>query len=237
MAAVSRRSLLLASPVLVAVVLASALVAVSFVASRSLRARDDAVRDGLLAKTGHELESLLRESGSGAALETLAAFGRENARLLRGIAVESGPATIVRWGALEGSPFEMPAMLGPGWRGMAGGRGGGPGIGRSPFTLRLFPVPDAGRAARLPAVLVLGSILAGVGLVAFALFAARGLAATCAQTFVVVEVENLTQKTLLKLRNADGTPVFAGGGYGQGHGRGGQGNGGTCPNPDCPYRS
>ncbi len=56
--------------------------------------------------------------------------------------------------------------------------------------------------------------------------------ANCASPYVVAEVENLTQKTTLKLRNADGTPVFAGGGHGPGHG-----NGGACPNPDCPYRS
>jgi hypothetical protein len=68
----------------------------------------------------------------------------------------------------------------------------------------------------------------------------------CPQGFVVAEVENLTQKSSLKLRNADGTPVFAGG---RGHGRGagvgaaccgGDGGGpmdGTGPNPNCPKKS
>ncbi|HQQ76190.1 MAG TPA: hypothetical protein PLB01_02455 [Thermoanaerobaculia bacterium] len=71
----------------------------------------------------------------------------------------------------------------------------------------------------------------------------------CPQGFVVAEVENLTQKTVLKLRNADGTPVFAGrmGGAGHGRGAGGaccDGNGaqagpmdGTGPNPACPKKS
>ena len=67
----------------------------------------------------------------------------------------------------------------------------------------------------------------------------------CPQGFVVAEVENLTQKTTLKLRNTDGTPVFAGGrgGHGWGAGAGccgGSGNGpmdGTGPNPNCPKKS
>lgn len=64
----------------------------------------------------------------------------------------------------------------------------------------------------------------------------------CPQGFVVAEVENLTQQTTLKLRNADGTPVFAGRGHGAGMGAGagccgGNGSGpmdGTGPNPNCP---
>jgi hypothetical protein len=67
----------------------------------------------------------------------------------------------------------------------------------------------------------------------------------CPQGFVVAEVENLTQKTTLKLRNTDGTPVFADGrgGHGWGAGAGccgGNGNGpmdGTGPNPNCPKKS
>jgi hypothetical protein len=60
----------------------------------------------------------------------------------------------------------------------------------------------------------------------------------CPQGAVVAEVENLTQKTTLKLRNADGTPAFAGRMGGRGAGCcGGQGAGpmdGTGPNPNCP---
>ena len=70
----------------------------------------------------------------------------------------------------------------------------------------------------------------------------------CPQGFVVAEVENLTQKSTLKLRNADGTPVFAGGhrghgwepGAGAGAGCcGGNGSGpmdGTGSNPNCPNK-
>lgn len=72
----------------------------------------------------------------------------------------------------------------------------------------------------------------------------------CPQGFVVAEVENLTQKTVLKLRNADGTPVFAGRGAGMGMGAGNGCGGcggkrgamtgpkdGTGPNPNCPKKS
>ena len=70
----------------------------------------------------------------------------------------------------------------------------------------------------------------------------------CPHGAVVAEVENLTQKTTLKLRNTDGTPVFAGGHGGHGRrsrragccGGNGGGNGpmdGTGPNPNCPKKS
>lgn len=64
----------------------------------------------------------------------------------------------------------------------------------------------------------------------------------CPHGAVVAEVENVTQKTTLKLRNADGTPVFAGfrGRHGAGGGCCGGGNGpmdGTGPNPNCPKKS
>jgi hypothetical protein len=67
--------------------------------------------------------------------------------------------------------------------------------------------------------------------------------AECPQGAVVAEVENLTQKTTLKLRNADGTTVFAGRMAGSGAGPGycgGHGAGpmdGTGPNPSCPKKS
>jgi len=60
----------------------------------------------------------------------------------------------------------------------------------------------------------------------------------CPHGAVVAEIENLTQKATLKLRNADGTPVFAGRMGGRGAGCcGGHGAGpmdGTGPNPNCP---
>jgi signal transduction histidine kinase len=176
-----RRSLLLASPVLAAVPLAAALVGVSLIAASSLRARDAAVRDGLLARAGHELESRLRSEGPEGAREVLEQFGDANAALVQGVEI-SGPAgTIARWGEGAGTPVEMPAMLGPGWR-PSGGGPPGPGMEarrgglRSPFVLRFFPARGAGRDGVLAAALVAGSVVAGAGLVVLSLAAARGLA-------------------------------------------------------------
>jgi signal transduction histidine kinase len=176
-----RRSLLLASPVLAAMPLAAALVGVSLIAASSLRARDAAVRDGLFARAGHDLEFRLRNDGPDGAAKALEEFGAANAALVRGVEISGPGGVVVRWGEGVGTPFEMPAMLGPGWRpagsgppgaGMEARRGGF----RTPFVLRFFPAHRAGREGGLVFALVLGSIVAGVGLVVLSLAAARGLA-------------------------------------------------------------
>jgi len=176
-----RRSLLLASPVLAAVPLAAALVGVSLVAASSLGARDAAVRDGLLARAGHEMESRLRSEGPEGAREALEQFGAENAALVRGVEIKGPAGRIALWGESAGTPVEMPAMLGPGWRPLGGGSPGPGGEARhggtrSPFVLRFFPARDAGRAGILAGALVAGSVVAGAGLVVLSLAAARGLA-------------------------------------------------------------
>jgi signal transduction histidine kinase len=175
-----RRSLLLASPVLAAVPLAAALVGVSLIAASSLRARDAAVRDGLLARAGHELESRLRTEGPDGAAQALEEFGAANAALVRGVEIAGPGGVLARWGEGAGTPFEMPAMLGPGWRPAGGGPPGTgmtrSGWGRAPFALRFFPARNAGREGGLALALVLGSAVAGAGLVVLSLAAARGLA-------------------------------------------------------------
>ncbi len=178
---VIREKPLLAVPVAAAGVLAIGLLGVSLVAARTLRERDAAVRDGILARAGHELEARLRESGPEGAPAALEDFVRERTAVLAGAGV-AGPAGLVATaGETAAAPYEMPAMLGPDWRGMAGmGRGGGPMMGRggmrSPFVLRLYPAEGTGRETRLAGALVLGSAVAGAGLLAFSIFAARGLA-------------------------------------------------------------
>lgn len=169
----TRRGLLLVFPVVVAAALAAALIAVSVVAARSLRARDAAVRDGLLARTGHELEGLLRENGAGGSEAVLREFGTAHRDLLQGIAVTGRSGVVSAWGVLAAVPFEMPAMLGPGWRGLGGG---GMGTGRSPFTLRLHPAPGVGTDVPLATILVAGSVVAAAGLLLSSILAARGLA-------------------------------------------------------------
>ena len=63
--------------------------------------------------------------------------------------------------------------------------------------------------------------------------------ASCPQGNVVAAIENVRTGDVLKLRAADGSPLFAG----RRGGRGMRGAGGFCsqdgtgPNPDCPYHS
>lgn len=62
---------------------------------------------------------------------------------------------------------------------------------------------------------------------------------TCPQGNVVAEIQNVRSGDVLKLRAADGSPLFAGPHGGRGmHGPGGHGmQDGTGPNPNCPYRT
>ncbi len=178
-----RRPLLLASPVLAALPVAAALVGVSLIAASSLRARDTAVRDGLLARAGHELEFRLRNDGPDGAAKALEEFGAANTALVRGMEIAGSDGVLARWGESEGvgTPFEMPAMLGPGWRPAGSGPPGGGmerrrGGFRTPFVLRFFPAHSAGREGGLALALVLGAAVAGAGLVVLSLAAARGFA-------------------------------------------------------------
>lgn len=173
-------------PVVAAGLLAIALIVVALVAARTLRERDAAVRDGILGRAGHELEARLRESGPEGASAAIEAFVREGGSVLAGAAVAGHAGFAAKGGETEGAPFEMPAMLGRDWSPMGGmGPGRGPMMGRgsmmgrggmgSPFVLRLYPAAGAGRETRLAGALVLGSVVAGAGLLGFSLFAARGL--------------------------------------------------------------
>ncbi len=119
---------------------------------------------------------------------------------------------------------------------------GGPGLGMPTLTVRVSGKEES---------YVLGGYryLAAQNFVPVAGDAVRLLlyaCAACPQGSVVAEVENLTQKTTLKLRNADGTPVFSGARRGRLGARagagccGGNGGGpmdGTGPNPNCPKKS
>jgi len=176
------RTPFLAAPVVAAAILALGLVGVALVAARTLRERDAAVRDGVLGRAGHELELRLRDSGPAGAAAMLAEFVSEQRDRLVGAAVAGPAGVLASAGATDGVPFEMPGMLGREWRdaiGMGPGRGpamGRGGMGPSRLVVRLYPAPAFGRETRLANALVLGSVVAGVGLLGFALFAARGLA-------------------------------------------------------------
>jgi two-component system sensor histidine kinase HydH len=161
-------------------VLAVALVATAFLASRSLRQRDAAVREGILVRAGHDLETTLRESSPSEADGVLRAFVAENSTTLDGIEVIGPNGPIASTGRLGSETFEMPAALGREWRSLVGPGGGGRGRGMggpgmAPFRLRFSPSASLGREGLLASVVVGGGVFASLALVGLSFFAARGL--------------------------------------------------------------
>ena len=169
--------LLLAVPVVAAAVLGAALVWLAAVAAHTLRERDEAVRQGVLLRLGHELEVELREAGPDEAAGTLDRFLAANSEELTGAELVGPQGVIARTGTLGPTASEQPALLGPRWRPAAGtmGRGAGPGRGTL-GTLRLQPAKALGASDRLASVMMAGASVAAVGLVAFSLFGVVGLA-------------------------------------------------------------
>jgi len=165
--------------VLPAGILAVALVATAFLASSSLSQRDAAVREGILVRAGHDVETRLREVTPADAPAVLQAFLGENAETIEGIEVAGPDGPIASAGTARPGAFEMPAALGREWRSLVvagGGRGrgqGGPGM--APFRLRLSPSPWLGQEGVLSMVVAGGGLVAGLALVGLSLFAARGL--------------------------------------------------------------
>ena len=169
--------LLLAVPVAAAAVLGVALVWLAGVATNTLRERDEAVRQGVLLRLGHELETDLREAGPDEADATLDRFLAAHSEALAGAELVGPQGVIAGKGTLGPTASEQPAMLGPRWRPAGGmmGRGAGPGRGTL-GTLRLQPVESLGASDRLASVMMAGAAVAAVGLVGFALFGVAGLA-------------------------------------------------------------
>ncbi len=159
-------------------------------ASRTLTERDAAVREGVLVRAGHELEVRLRESSADDGTATLEAFLRENASSVAGVEVSGPGGVLASAGTVSPFAIEIPAALGPAWRGRAGamgmdgpgqgmGRGGGRGEGRGggpPFRIRLGPSPALGQSRLLASAVLVGGTLGASALVVLAGFAARGLA-------------------------------------------------------------
>ncbi len=61
--------------------------------------------------------------------------------------------------------------------------------------------------------------------------------ASCPQGSAVAEIQNVRTGDVLKLRAADGSPLFAGPMGGPGMHRGTGPRDGSGPNPNCPYRT
>jgi len=159
-----------------AAVLGVALVVVAVVAARSLEARADAVRQGVLADLSHELETALREVGSDGLEATMTEFCRDHAGELVGAVVSGPTGELACCGVATGEPVETPLALGPAWRGRVMGGGPGHGGGRGPGgRVHLYPVPGLGSAGSLPRLVLGGAAVAALALVALALIAARGV--------------------------------------------------------------
>lgn len=163
-------------PVAVAVALAAGLIGSSLVTVRALGERDAAVRAGILAGLGHELEAGLRETGPEGANGILERLLRAHPESLRGAAIAVGGRVVARRGDPGPGAVELPAALGREWRGLVTGNGGGMGPGRPPFRLVLVPAPDLGGTGRLATLVRAGSAAVALALLAFGVLAARGLA-------------------------------------------------------------
>jgi len=154
--------------------LAIGMIAAGVMAGSTLRQRDAVVREGLLTKTGHDIERELREGGPAVAADVLArhAAGGGNVSALE---LRTDDRVVQTAGGVRsGAPVEMPLSLGPSWRGVAGFRMG---RGHTPFSLRLWASPHVGDSSAMAALTTWGSVFAALALLAFAAGAARGVTA------------------------------------------------------------
>ncbi len=163
--------------VVAATVFGAALLGTSALASRSLRQRDAAVRDGILARAAHELEAQLRASTPSEAAAVLEAFLAERRDVVAGVSVVGPAGVVARAGAEPDGAFEVTAGLGRDWRpavmapGPEEGRGGGPGGGTMggrgaggrggpQMHLRLQPAPALGSDSSLARFVLAGGFAA-----------------------------------------------------------------------------
>lgn len=165
---------LMALPVVAALALGVALTWLAWVAARTLGERDQAVRDGVLLRLGHALEAELREAGAADARALMRSFLDTHADALLGVELAGPHGVMVREGTVGAGAFEQRAMLGPGWRGVLGPGGGGPGRGPQ-AVLRLQPSNALGSAGRLAPVILTSALVAAVALVGFAALGVAGL--------------------------------------------------------------
>lgn len=164
-----------------AALLGAALVAVAATAARALAENDRLVREGILLRLGSEIAAELRFAGPDDADAVLADLGATSADVLAGAEVLVGGEQVARWGRVGPDAVEMPAALGPAWRGAAAGEGGqrrmrgGEGPGHPPFRLRLEPSPRLHPTRRTGPLVLGGSVAASLALVALAFLVARGV--------------------------------------------------------------
>lgn len=174
--------------VVLSVVFAAALIGTAALASRTLRQRDAAVRDGVLSRAAHDLEASLRGVTPEEASNVLREFLSRNGASVDGAAVVGPAGVLASAGADSTDGYEVTAALGREWRpallgaepgsgaGFMGGRGPGAGRGMPPIRLRLRPSPALGRAPALAGLVLAGGAASALALVGLAIVAARGLA-------------------------------------------------------------
>jgi two-component system sensor histidine kinase HydH len=181
--------------VVLSAVFAAALLGTAALASRSLRERDSAVREGILVRAGHELEARLRAGTPDEADSVVRAFLEEHAETVAGAAVVGPAGILASAGEETEGAFEVSVALGREWRpallasgaeagpgpgsgsggGFKGGRGPG-GRGSPPVRLRLSATPAVGSESALARLVLAGGAAAAVALVGLAVVAARGMA-------------------------------------------------------------
>lgn len=159
-----------------ALLLAAGMAGLGMVASRALRERDRAVRDGVLLGIAQELESEFRQHGPESATAVLESFLESRTGSVAGIELATPAGVVASAGTVTGQPTESKAALGPAWRAYAmGSDSRGFGRGYPPFTFRLYPAERLGQHNRIAVAVVAVSTTAAAALFGLALLAARGL--------------------------------------------------------------
>lgn len=160
---------------LVAFLFGAVLVVIAVIASQSLIEREEAVREGLMLRAGHDLERALRDDGPSGATAVLEDFVARPDSGVTGAELTADTRVLARAGKLGQATVDMPIALGPAWRGLAG-RGDPGRRGVSPFLLRLASARDLSRQRMLSRAIVIVAVVTALALVALAIAAGSGLA-------------------------------------------------------------
>ncbi len=167
---------LLAGLLTIALALAASTIALGVVASRALRERESAVREGVLLRLSQNLEQELRAGGPDRVDAILGDFLRAHSTELESVQLRARSRVVATAGAGGVGAVSVSLALGPSWR-FLGGMGGGYGQqGRPPFELVLNARPELGSTRTVATAVAIGSVVAGLCLFVFAALAAASLA-------------------------------------------------------------
>ncbi|MFA6958464.1 MAG: HAMP domain-containing sensor histidine kinase [Thermoanaerobaculia bacterium] len=160
----------------IALALAGSTIALGVVASKALRSRDSAVREGALLRFSQNLEQELRASDPESAGDVLAAFARQHAAEVASVELRARGRVVASAGSGGVDATSVSVALGPAWRSLASGQGMSGQPGGPPFELILRANPQFGSERNIANAVFVGSIVAGAGLFVFAAIAAVALA-------------------------------------------------------------